>query len=440
MLDVLQQAMEDTFSELQGGQEDWQKPQELCENVIQQFFVSLNNMEVAKSYPNLVDKKGNIKVKKEDIEYVLQEALDQLSNNDVKAGLKKYNIEDLINFAIMSNCEVSSGNEYKLSANLREKLDIEPEDDNLFESINIEAGSVIEIGPDKGGFAESKEMVLRQLSLLIPQECEEYYPRTIIPNADPDRCITDLRILEDAYDENLHVCLIGDCGSGKTLALKKMAFDMHLPYKSLSFNGACTIEDLLGTFRRGRRSDTGEIDWLWIDGWLAKLARYGGIFVAEEINAAPPEILFVLHDLLGHVSHKLDLTQAGGDIIDAHSKFFFACTMNPDYDGTNKLNAALMDRFDIVLDFPYDSNLEKNFIKDRNLLAFADALRAIFPIEISTPPSPRMMQQYERNATKFGREVARQILINKFNLDERDIVATIFDSKMGGSTRRGQKP
>jgi MoxR-like ATPase len=442
-LNVLEQGQELALQELEGQKDVWEKPQDLCKDAIQKLFVVLSNMDIDE--PIFFDKKGNLKLSQGQITDYLKNAMEKLTNDAIEQNIQdeEYEIESLIAFAIMSNCK-KSGKDFVLNPNLREELEVgtkEQEESVDFIKYKNDADFVSD-ELKNNYFAQSEEEVLTQLAHLVPYDCEEYYPRPVVPGNNAEMAVTDLSVLESAYEENLHVCLIGDCGSGKTLSLKKLAYELEVPYKSLSFNGACTIEDLLGTFIRDRMWDEEEhkwvTDWMWIDGWLAKLARYGGIFVAEEINAAPPEILFVLHDLLGHISHKLDLTQAGGDIIDAHKDFFFACTMNPDYDGTNSLNAALMDRFDIVLDYPYDTDLEKNFVRDPNLLALIEALRDMYPHEISTPPSSRMMQQYERNVALFGEEVAKQIFVNKFELDKRDVVATTFDSKMGASSRRSR--
>jgi len=268
--------------------------------------------------------------------------------------------------------------------------------------------------------AEDPEFVKRQLQKLIPNKCEEYFPQVISVQEET----TDIQILNIAFQEKLNTLLLGEAGCGKTLSLKRLAFELGVPYKSVSLNGACTVEDLIGHYTR-----IGS-EWAWVDGWLTKLARHGGIFVAEEINAAPPEILFILHDLLGHVTRKIDLTQAGGEVVHASDDFFFAATANPDYDGTNSFNKALKDRFDVVLEFSYDTNVEKNFVRDKNLLKFASMLRKKYPNEISQPISSRSLKQFETNRALYGYDTAKTIYINRFPKNEQHLIIAAFESTM----------
>jgi len=416
----LQELQKAVLSELEQEEKSWEKPYDLCRDALELLFAQAAETERTFS--------------REELEEFLRAVLENLANEQVREYMEELReknndpdvVNTLVNFMVMAHCRQKGGVYYSL-LNTDSEEEKQEEENEYVKFRNRK--STVEFA-NKECFLYSDEEVLAQLAQTIPTECERYYPRLVAPGS----TLTDVDVLREAYREGLHVCLMGECGTGKTLSLKYLAFTLKVPYKSISLDGACTREDLLGTYVRARRGD--RTDWMWVDGWLTKMVRYGGIFVAEEINAAPPEILFVLHGLLGHVSNHLDLTQIGGDIVEAHPNFFFAATMNPDYAGTNQLNAALLDRFDIVLNYDYDTELEANFIRDNNLRAVFAALRERYPHEISVPPSSRMMQQFEHNLVLFGFEAARNFLINKFPVEERDIVATVFDSKMGMATRR----
>ena len=62
--------------------------------------------------------------------------------------------------------------------------------------------------------------------------------------------------------------------------------------------------------------------------------------------------------------------------IDMHPDFKVVCAGNTfgsgstlQYTGRNKLDAATLDRF-MIIEWDYDKELEKNLIKDKNLLEF----------------------------------------------------------------------
>lgn len=327
------------------------------------------------------------------------------------------NINALVKVACMATCEDrKAGKEDGFM--LQDKFLIQNEEEQ--QPANTKYVDTVLENQETRINAENQDFVKRQLQKLIPNKCEEYFPQIISVQEET----TDIQILNIAYQEKLNTLLLGEAGCGKTLSLKRLAFELGVPYKSVSLNGACTVEDLIGHYTR-----VGS-EWAWVDGWLTKLARHGGIFVAEEINAAPPEILFILHDLLGHVTRKIDLTQAGGEVVHANEDFFFAATANPDYDGTNTFNKALKDRFDIVLEYSYDTTVEKNFIRDKNLLKFASMLRKKYPNEISQPISSRSLKQFENNRSLYGYDTAKTIYINRFPKNEQHLVIAAFESTM----------
>jgi MoxR-like ATPase len=327
------------------------------------------------------------------------------------------NINALIKVACMATCESrKAGKEDGFM--LQDKFLIQEDTEEQSNETDF-VGTVLENQETRIN-AENPEFVKKQLQKLIPNKCEEYFPQIISVQEET----TDIQILNIAYQEKLNTLLLGEAGCGKTLSLKRLAFELGVPYKSVSLNGACTVEDLIGHYTRVGA------EWAWVDGWLTKLARHGGIFVAEEINAAPPEILFILHDLLGHVTRKIDLTQAGGEVVHANEEFFFAATANPDYDGTNTFNKALKDRFDVVLEYFYDVTVEQNFIRDKNLLKFASMLRKKYPNEISQPISSRSLKQFENNRSLYGYDTAKTIYINRFPKNEQNLVIAAFESTM----------
>ncbi len=261
------------------------------------------------------------------------------------------------------------------------------------------------------------------LSAYIPKTDGKYIPRKIGKT-------TDIEILKRCYEENINVLLVG--ATGKTHAARHLAYELQVPYMRVNCNGAITPEDLIGQY-----IPDGNGGFKWCDGVLTRFIRHGGIFVLDEINAAPAEILFVLHSLLDD-ERKIVLTQKDGEVVKASDKFMFIATMNPTeeaiYEGTKELNAALKDRFGVVLYYDYDEKIEKKIIKSEYVREVLKALRN--SEEIETPISTRTGKEYERAIELFGIETANEMFIARFRKEEREIVRetlTMIYSKYDGN-------
>jgi len=258
---------------------------------------------------------------------------------------------------------------------------------------------------------EKEEEREEDLSAYIPKSDGKYIPRKVGKT-------TDIEILKKCYEENINVLLIGATGTGKTHAARHLAYELQVPYMRVNCNGAITPEDLIGQY-----IPDGNGGFKWCDGVLTKFIRHGGIFVLDEINAAPAEILFVLHSLLDD-ERKIVLTQKDGEVVKASDKFMFIATMNPTeeaiYEGTKELNAALKDRFGVVLYYDYDERIERKIIKNEYVREVLKALRN--SDEIETPISTRTGKEYERAIELFGIETANEMFIARFRKEEREIV------------------
>ena len=272
---------------------------------------------------------------------------------------------------------------------------------------------------------EKEEEREEDLSAYIPKSDGKYIPRKVGKT-------TDIEILKKCYEENINVLLIGATGTGKTHAARHLAYELQVPYMRVNCNGAITPEDLIGQY-----IPDGNGGFKWCDGVLTKFIRHGGIFVLDEINAAPAEILFVLHSLLDD-ERKIVLTQKDGEVVKASDKFMFIATMNPTeeaiYEGTKELNAALKDRFGVVLYYDYDERIERKIIKNEYVREVLKALRN--SDEIETPISTRTGKEYERAIELFGIETANEMFIARFRKEEREIVKetlTMIYSKYNGN-------
>src|SRR3990167_8482384 len=162
-----------------------------------------------------------------------------------------------------------------------------------------------------------------------------------------------LAVLNDAIQKNNPVLLVGETGTGKTSLVRHLAGMNKRQFLRLNLNGATGVEELIGKylFENGQTK--------WVNGSLIEAMIKGWWLLADEINAATPEILFTLHSLLDD-DRQIQQKEHTGEIITPHKNFRFFASMNPNYSGTKELNKALLSRFPTVINFDFpDAENEK---------------------------------------------------------------------------------
>ena len=92
------------------------------------------------------------------------------------------------------------------------------------------------------------------------------------------------------------------------------------------------------------------------------------------------------------------------------------------------MNNALKDRFGLILNYDYDSKVEKKLIKNEKLLDLAGRLREMYKKgEILTPVSTRSLMQFCTNTELFGDDLAITIFLNKFTNEEARAIESVID-------------
>lgn len=151
---------------------------------------------------------------------------------------------------------------------------------------------------------------------------------------------SDKKAIATGIAHDLPILLIGEAGTGKTSIARFIAHKRKQGYTRISMTGYSTPDELIGS------KSVKDGATYYENGILTKAMIDGHIVVLDEINATPPDCLFILHSLLDDDKR---LALPNGDIIKPHKDFRFIATMNPDYEGTKGLNRALLDRFSIIL-------------------------------------------------------------------------------------------
>ena len=145
------------------------------------------------------------------------------------------------------------------------------------------------------------------------------------------------------------MAFVGESGTGKSTAARVIPHRCGLPYVSINFSVNIEEADLFGSmFPNPSKTKAEDPEFVWQDGIITKAVRNGYVVILEEINFARPGVLGKLNSLLDE-NRQLDLPN--GEVLRAHPNFRIIATCNIAYEGTNRFNKALINRFDDVTVF-----------------------------------------------------------------------------------------
>lgn len=165
-----------------------------------------------------------------------------------------------------------------------------------------------------------------------------------------------------------NLMLTGAAGSGKTTAGDQTAQALGLEFFPMSLGPQTTKSDLLGFIDAGGNYHASPV---------RKAFENGGLLLLDEMDAANAGVLTIVNSLLanGYCSFP-DKT------VQRHEKFRCICACNTfgrgadaQYIGRNRLDAATLDRF-VVLEFPYDENLELEMSSNQYFTRYVQHVRA----------------------------------------------------------------
>lgn len=150
----------------------------------------------------------------------------------------------------------------------------------------------------------------------------------------------------------LNTLMIGPAGCGKTTAAHQLAESL-----GVQFGSVCLTAGASETWLFGRQTPNG-----FVEGMFSKIYREGGVFLADEMDAADANLLLSINTAL---SHDTMLNPMSGEVIQKHPDFTFIGAGNTNgkganhmYTGRSRLDAATLDRFVIVMT-EYDHDLEQ---------------------------------------------------------------------------------
>lgn len=167
----------------------------------------------------------------------------------------------------------------------------------------------------------------------------------------------------------MHTLLVGPAGCGKTTVAQQLGEALGLQFASV-----CLTAGASETWLFGRQTPS----LGFIEGTFSKLYKEGGVFLADEMDAADPNLLLSINTAL---SHDELFNPMSGETIPRHKDFIFVAAANTNgkgathmYTGRSRLDAATLDRFNTI-NVNYDKALERVLCQDDNFAKLLHQLR-----------------------------------------------------------------
>lgn len=248
--------------------------------------------------------------------------------------------------------------------------------------------------------------------------------------------VWDFDLAEIATYQAANVLLMGDTGSGKTLFGMAFAAKTRRHYYSLpcdvSIDPSAIFGKMVPTEEAGK--------FRWQDGPATQIVRHGGILNLSEVNMMLPKIAASLYPLLDHRRY-IPLLANNGEIVRAHrcdeecaprgiacpKALLIIADMNPNYRGTQKLNAAFANRFKYKVDWGYNGDVEDKLIVSSTVREIASQLRVATNV-VLTPVSTNMLIDFEQTAQddELGLDFAIANFVASFDPSERAAVEEVI--------------
>ena len=249
-----------------------------------------------------------------------------------------------------------------------------------------------------------------------------------------------IKTLAYSVQKNLPTLLIGETGLGKTALIRHLAGVTNNGFRRLNLNGQTTVDEFVG------RTLLNKEGTYWQDGVLTDAMRNGYWLLLDELNAALPEILFVLHSLLDD-DRFIVIPENGGEIVRPHPNFRIFATMNPSgkYHGTKDLNKAFLSRFPVILQLEYpkpgdEALIVKSYAKVSDITAMnlslmaKDIRESYFKDEIDTVCSTRDLINCAQMSEDIGIKPALELsVINRASKEDSKAISTIVRLYFGST-------
>jgi len=249
------------------------------------------------------------------------------------------------------------------------------------------------------------------------------------------------------FTHNRRVLVQGFHGTGKSTHIEQVAARLNWPLVRVNLDGHITRMDLVGRDGVVVREGTQVTEFQ--EGLLPWAIQRPVALVFDELDAGRPDVMFVIQRILEREGRFTMLDQ--NKVITPHPQFRLFATANTVglgdltglYHGTQLLNQAQVDRWDIVARLDYlAAEAEREIVLARvpatthvdQMVAVADMTRQGFAAgDLSTVMSPRTVISWAENNEIFNDlELAFKLsFVNKCDEAERSIVAEYWQRAFG---------
>jgi cobaltochelatase CobS len=246
------------------------------------------------------------------------------------------------------------------------------------------------------------------------------------------------------FAHNRRVLVQGLHGTGKSTHIEQIAARLNWPCVRINLDGHLSRLDLLGkdaiTLRDGHPVTE------YVPGILPWAIGRPVALVLDEYDAGRPEVMFVLQRLLERDGKLTLLDQS--TVLHPHPSFRIFATSNTVglgdltglYRGTQRLNHAQLDRWDITTNLSYLPVAEEVAIVlgrvpgtdpavVEQMVCFAGLTRSAYAAgDLATVMSPRSVISWAENTALFGDVVTglRVTFTNRCDPDQHDLVGELF--------------
>ena len=220
--------------------------------------------------------------------------------------------------------------------------------------------------------------------------------------------------------------LSGEAGVGKTESVTHLASHLNLPLVRVEMDYALSRAETEGRLLQGADGL-----WRWHYSRLATGIKNGAVILLNELSRSLPSNATLF---LGILQEKQLQIETLNEVIPVHKNTIFIADQNVGsrYVGTREQDPALLDRFNVKLEFGDDPAIESKLIPSPALLEIAHSLRYLSKAEPSkhrTRVGLRMLLNFVKQAKVYNFKWAVNRFIANFPEQEREAVMFQFETR-----------
>lgn len=278
----------------------------------------------------------------------------------------------------------------------------------------------------------------------------------LIPDLEPNyRFQNYMGHIIDSINMKENLLLTGGTGAGKTSQILQLAARINQPVLRANFNGETRLSDFIG------KMHVIDGETRWIDGILPLAMKNGYWLLLDEIDFADPSILSLLHPVLED-NPVLVLKENDGEVIKPHKDFRIFGTANSigamqdkagSYGGTNQMNEAFIDRWQVILVPALPEKEEIKVLKAKvegiktvwvkRMVEFANKVRnnKLENFEFASDSfSTRRLIAWAKKSALLGSPIlgAKLAWLDKMSASDQEIIKRILETHFGPAHRTRQ--